>query len=113
MAAVANVIPIPSIKRVPRIILNAGPECWRAFLAGYNATDGLKAGNGKYLYKNFKTNSPVLAMGLWWMASTRSGQETVLNVEVGSAERPGPFYSINLRSPNCVATAKARTCARI
>jgi GDPmannose 4,6-dehydratase len=87
-------------KRVPRVVLNAGPECWRAFLAGFNATDGLKAGNGKYLYKNFKTNSPVLAMGLWWMVKHALGQDTVLNVEVGSEERPGPFYSINLRSPN-------------
>lgn len=87
-------------KRVPRIILNADEAVWRAFLAGYNATDGLKAGNGTYLYKNFKTNSPVLAMGLWWMARKALRQECVLNVEVGPPERPGPFYSINLRSPN-------------
>jgi GDPmannose 4,6-dehydratase len=82
-------------KRVPRVILNAGPEVWRAFLAGYNATDGLK------------TNSPVLAMGLWWMSKHALGQETVLNVEVGPAERPGPFYSINLRSPNMVGNKGA------
>ena len=87
-------------KRVPRVVLNAGIDVWRAFLAGYNATDGLKAGNGTYAYKNFKTNSAVLAMGLWWMAKRALGQETVLNVEVGPPERPGPFYSINLRSPN-------------
>ncbi len=86
-------------KCVPRVVLNAGPEVWRAFLAGYNATDGLKAGNAT---KNFKTNSAVLAMGLWWMAKHALGQETVLNVDVGPAERPGPFYSINLRTPNAV-----------
>ncbi len=87
-------------KRVPRIILNADEAVWRAFLVGYNSTDGLKAGNGTYLYKNFKTNSAVLAMGLWWMARKALKQECVLNVEVGPPERPGPFYSINLRSPN-------------
>ncbi len=87
-------------KRVPRVILNADEAVWRAFLAGYNATDGLKAGNGIYKYKNFKTNSPVLAAGLWWMARVALGQELVLNVDVGPPERPGPFYSLNLRSPN-------------
>jgi GDPmannose 4,6-dehydratase len=86
-------------KRVPRLVLNGDEAVWRAFLCGYNQTDGLKAGNGSYEYKNFKTNSPVLAMGLWWMAKRALGQETVLNVEVGPPERPGPFYSINLRSP--------------
>jgi GDPmannose 4,6-dehydratase len=68
-------------------------------LEGYNATDGLKLGYGTYRYKNFKTNSPVLAMGLWWLAKKALRQELVLNVDVGPAERPGPFYSVNLRSP--------------
>jgi GDPmannose 4,6-dehydratase len=89
-------------KRVPQIILNADEAVWRAFLAGYNATDGLKAGNGTYKYKNFKTNSPVLAMGLWWLAKKALGQDLVLNIDIGPAERPGPFYSMNLRSPNPV-----------
>jgi GDPmannose 4,6-dehydratase len=87
-------------KRVPRIILNASESVWHAFLEGYNATDGLKAGNCIYPFKNFKTNSATLAMGLWWMARKALSQECVLNVEVGPPERPGPFYSINLRSPN-------------
>ena len=87
-------------KRVPRIVLNAGESAWRAFLEGYNATDGLKAGNPTHRFKNFKTNSPTLAMGLWWMARKVLQQECVLNVDVGPSERPGPFYSINLRSPD-------------
>jgi GDPmannose 4,6-dehydratase len=87
-------------RRVPRIVLNADEDAWLAFLEGYNATDGLKAGGGAYKFKNFKTNSPVLAMGLWWMSRVALKQDCVLNVEVGPAERPGPFYSINLRSPN-------------
>jgi len=87
-------------KRVPRCILNADEAIWRAFLEGYHITDGLKAANGAtYRYKNFKTNSPVLAMGLWWMAKKALKQDPVLNVDVGPPERPGPFYSINLRSP--------------
>jgi len=86
-------------KRIPRCVLNGDEATWRSFLEGYNATDGLKAGHGTYRYKNFKTNSPVLAMGLWWLAKRALGQELVLNVEVGPAERPGPFYSLNLRSP--------------
>jgi len=94
-------------KRVPRIVLNGDEGVWRAFLSGYNQTDGLKAGHGTYLFKNFKTNSPVLAMGLWWMAKRALGQDLVLNVEVGPAERPGPFYSINLRSPNPVGNKGA------
>ncbi len=87
-------------KRVPQIVLNASKEAWHAFLEGYNATDGLKAGHEKHPFRNFKTNSPALAMGLWWMSRKALGQECVLNVDVGPAERPGPFYSINLRSPN-------------
>ncbi len=94
-------------KRVPRIILNGDEAVWRAFLAGYNATDGLKAGNATYQYKNFKTNSPVLAMGLWWLAKVALKQDLVLTVEVGPVERPGPFYSLNLRSPNPVGATGA------
>jgi GDPmannose 4,6-dehydratase len=87
------------LKRVPAIVLNAGAQSWVSFLEGYNATDGLKAGNARYEFKNFKTDSPVLAMGLWWMARHALGQDLVLNVEVGPDDRPGPFYSINLRTP--------------
>jgi GDPmannose 4,6-dehydratase len=87
-------------KRIPKVILNGSVEVWRAFLAGYNAADGLKSAPTTYEFKNFKTNSAVLAMGLWWIAKSALGQDLVLNVEVGPAERPGPFYSINLRSPN-------------
>jgi GDPmannose 4,6-dehydratase len=89
-------------KRVPGVILNADEAVWRAFLEGYNATDGLKAGNATHRYKNFKTNSPVLAMGLWWMTRKALGQDVVLNVDPGPADRSEPSYSMNLRSPNAV-----------
>src|SRR5581483_3563905 len=87
-------------KRVPRCVLNGDEAVWRAFLTGYNATDGLKSAPTTYTYKNFKTNSAVLAMGLWWLAKKALKQDLCLNVDVGPPERPGPFYSINLRSPH-------------
>ncbi|HET9342501.1 MAG TPA: GDP-mannose 4,6-dehydratase [Candidatus Eremiobacteraceae bacterium] len=86
-------------KRIPRIVLNADEQTMVAFLEGYNATDGLKAGSPRYQFKNFKTNSPTLAMGLWWLARVALDQQPVLNVDVGPRERPGPFYSMNLRTP--------------
>ena len=100
-------------KRVPRCVLNGDEARWRAFLTGYNQTDGLKAGNARHLYKNFKTNSPVLAMGLWWLAKKALKQDPVLNVEVGPPERPGPFYSMNLRSPKTAPKAGGKTGAHL
>lgn len=86
-------------KRVPAIVLNGDEQTWVAFLEGYNATDGLKSGNARYPFKNFKTNSPALATGLWWLASKALGQQPILNIDVGPPERPGPYYSMNLRTP--------------
>lgn len=86
-------------KRVPAIVLNSDEQTWMAFLEGYNETDVLKASNARYPFQNFKTNSPVLALGLWWMGRKALDQELVLNVDVGPPERPGPYYSMNLRTP--------------
>jgi len=86
-------------KRSPRIVLNADEQTMVAFLEGYNATDGLKAGSPRSMFKNFKTNSPTLAMGLWWLARITLDQQPVLNVDVGPPEQPGPYYSMNLRTP--------------
>jgi GDPmannose 4,6-dehydratase len=86
-------------KRVPRAVLNADEDVWRAFLEGYGAADGLKAGDARDRGTNFETDSPVLALGLWWMARKALDQEIVLNVDAGPQECPGPFYSMNLRSP--------------
>jgi GDPmannose 4,6-dehydratase len=87
------------VKRIPRTILNAGPACGRAFLAGYEAADGRLAGSGKDGNKRFTTTSPVLAMGLWWLAKQTLGQDPQLAVEESGDERPGPFYSVELRTP--------------
>jgi len=83
-------------KKVPRRVLNAGAGVRRAFLEAYNAGDGLRAGHCDYEFKSFKTNSAVLAQGLWWLAETTLGQRTILCVE----ERDDrTYYQINLNSP--------------
>ena len=50
-------------KQVPPLVLNGDYWAQSAFLAGYYAGDGLKAGNGD----SVKTNSAVLAQGLCWL----------------------------------------------
>ncbi|MCI4323118.1 MAG: GDP-mannose 4,6-dehydratase [Thermoplasmata archaeon] len=91
-----------SQKRVPHIVLNSDEAAWRAFLSGYNEGDGLRAGHGRREFKNFKTSSPTLGAGLWWMASITLPQKLTLNVDF---VRRGPlqdqlywYYSINLGS---------------
>ncbi len=89
-------------KRVPSVVLNANGTAWTSFLSGYNDGDGLKAGHGNRKFKNFKTSSPVLAAGLWWMASQVFDQKLTFNVdfvyrgELG--EREYAYYSLNLGS---------------
>jgi GDPmannose 4,6-dehydratase len=68
-------------RRVPRVVLNAGKDCWRAFLAGYRKTQ---------TQASLTTNSPVLAMGLWWMAKHTFLQEAVLEVTADPAQPAGP-----------------------
>jgi GDPmannose 4,6-dehydratase len=87
-------------KRVPRDVLNGDEAVWRAFLCGYNQSGGLEAGNGTSIGESVTTDSPVLAMGLWWMAKRALGHDLVLNVEAGPPERPAPLYSMDVRSPN-------------
>jgi GDPmannose 4,6-dehydratase len=67
-------------KRVPRLVLNASTELQAAFLRGYYAGDGLKAGNGE----SVKTNSAVLAQGLCWLfANQRRTASTYLEQRNG------------------------------
>jgi GDPmannose 4,6-dehydratase len=60
-------------KRVPRLVLNAEPETQSAFLRGYYAGDGLKAGNGE----SIKTNSALLAQGLFWLFANQNRMSSV------------------------------------
>lgn len=87
-------------KKVPRIVLNANTVAWRSFLSGYNEGDGLQKGYGDREFKNFKTSSPSLAAGLWWMASQVLDQKPTLNVDFvyrgEFGERKYAYYSINL-----------------
>jgi GDPmannose 4,6-dehydratase len=81
-------------KQVPPLVLNADAASQSAFLAGYYAGDGLKAGNGD----SIKTNSPVLAQGLCWVYAL-AGQSSSVYVE----HRDGiAYYQLNLASPNVV-----------
>lgn len=97
-------------KRVPKLVLNADGPAWRAFLSGYNAGDGLKAGHGKREFKNFKTSSPTLAAGLWWMASRVLDQKLTLNVDFVRrgefGERLDAYYSINLGTEGGIAKGR-------
>jgi len=84
-------------KRVPKRILNSSEECKLAFLKGYNAADGLKANPCIYEFKNFKTNSPTLALGLLYLIDQTTGQD--FNITVEQKEDGRLFFSINLLSP--------------
>ncbi len=83
-------------KRVPARVLNASLEAQLAFLRGYNAADGLRAGNPRYEFKSFKTASPCLAAGLCWLAERALGQDPVIGTE-DRGDRL--YYQINLRVP--------------
>jgi GDPmannose 4,6-dehydratase len=86
-------------KRVPRRVLNASPEARLAFLRGFNAGDGLERTPCNYEFQGFKTASPVLAAGLYWLALTTLNQRAVVCTE----ERDGRlYYQINLNSPSLV-----------
>jgi GDPmannose 4,6-dehydratase len=84
-------------KRVPFRVLNGTAAVRSAFLDGYNAGDGLRAGHGEYPFKSFKTNSSVLAQGLWWLSHVTLGVRTILCIE---QREDRVFYQINLNSPN-------------
>ncbi len=81
-------------KRVPKIILNSSKNVKLAFLRGYNVCDGLKANLCTYEFKNFKTNSPTLAMGLWYLIDETTKQDINLTIETKDDGRL--IYSLNL-----------------
>ncbi len=83
-------------KRAPKVILNAPKHIMTAFLRGYNATDGLKSNPCVYEFRNFKTNSATLAMGLWYLIDQTTEQDINLTVETKDDGRI--FYSLNILS---------------
>jgi GDP-D-mannose dehydratase len=86
-------------KRIPKIILNTNKENKIAFLKGYNKADGLKANKCVYEFKNFKTNSGVLASGLIYLLENTTKQEYNINLERKVDKDIIRFYySINILS---------------
>jgi GDPmannose 4,6-dehydratase len=75
-------------KRVPRLVLNTNTELQAAFLRGYYAGDGLKAGNGD----SVKTNSAVLAQGLCWLFANQ-GRAASTYLEQRNGRN---YYQLNL-----------------
>lgn len=83
-------------KRVPKVILNSSKEIMTAFLRGYNLADGLKQNSCTYEFRNFKTNSATLALGLWYLIDMTTKQDINLSLEIKDDGRL--FYSMNILS---------------
>ena len=83
-------------KRVPKVILNSSPDIMISFLRGHNLTDGLEENKCTYEFRNFKTNSATLAMGLWYLIERTTGQDINLTLEIKNDGRI--FYSLNILS---------------
>ncbi|PIR87697.1 MAG: hypothetical protein COU10_03290 [Candidatus Harrisonbacteria bacterium CG10_big_fil_rev_8_21_14_0_10_45_28] len=59
--------------------------------------DGLKANKCTYEFRNFRTNSATLAMGLWYLIDVATQQDINVSLETRSDGRV--FYSLNILSP--------------
>lgn len=98
-------------KRIPKSILNAPNHIKLAFLKGYNKADGLKSNNCIYEFKNFKTNSHVLACGLIYLLKNITGQDYNINVEKRTVYKDDVkinryYYSINILSESVYSKSK-------
>lgn len=87
-------------KRVPKRILNTTPESRLAYLQGFNEGDGLKSTPCTHEFQSFKTNSAVLAAGLYWLALSTLNQRAIICVYPGEEN---VYYQINLNSPDVPA----------
>jgi GDPmannose 4,6-dehydratase len=83
-------------KKIPDKILNATSKIKLAFLVGYNMCDGLKSNPCVYEFKNFKTNSVLLAQGLLFLISQTTKQD--FNITFEENKKHYGYYSINLLS---------------
>lgn len=95
-------------KKVSDRILNAPKDVQLSFLEGYNITDGLKANPCIYTFKNFKTDSILLAQGLLFLIRQTTKQNFNITFELD--EKNYGYYSINFLSPtdNLVKEEKVR-----
>src|SRR5262249_39124165 len=57
-------------RRVPRRVLNADPTARLAYLRGCRDAEARVTGAPPDRFAWFETDSPALAAGLWWLAST-------------------------------------------
>lgn len=83
-------------KKVPDRILNTSKGIQLSFLEGYNDCDGLKSNPCKYTFKNFKTNSILLAQGLLFLIKQTTNQE--FNITFEQDKKYYGYYSINFLS---------------
>ncbi|MBA3468039.1 MAG: GDP-mannose 4,6-dehydratase [Herpetosiphonaceae bacterium] len=81
-------------KRVPTLILNSAQTIQQAYLRGYYAGDGLKAGNGD----SIKTSSALLAQGLCLLYAGLGRHSSVYVEQRGEHV----YYQLNLASGNIV-----------
>ena len=75
-------------KRVPTLVLNAAPEIQSHYLSGHYAGDGLRRGTGD----SVKTNSAVLAQGLYWLYANQGRRASVYLEQRGNRS----YYQLNL-----------------
>lgn len=83
-------------KKIPDRVLNSTKDVKLSFLKGYNNCDGLKKNPCIYEFKNFKTNSSLLAQGLLFLISTVTNQ--CFNLTFEKNDKHFGYYSINLLS---------------
>ncbi|MFN3926620.1 MAG: GDP-mannose 4,6-dehydratase [Pseudanabaenaceae cyanobacterium] len=76
-------------KRIPKRVLNADYHARLAFLEGFNG----KSTPCTYEFQSFKTDSPVLSAGLYWLALTTLNRRPIICPEK-------TYYQIHLNSPN-------------
>jgi GDPmannose 4,6-dehydratase len=80
------------LKKVPRLVLNGSVAVKKAFIKGYYAGDGLKAGATPNVI-SVKTNSPILAQGLCVLYYSVSGQISSTYIE---HRGDNDYYQLNV-----------------
>lgn len=76
------------MKRVPLLVMNSSVEVQKAFLQGYYAGDGLKAGDGE----STKTSSPLLALGVLWIYNNLGNKCSVYKEQRDDNQ----YYQLNI-----------------
>jgi GDPmannose 4,6-dehydratase len=79
-------------KRVPVLILNSSLDIQKAYLHGYYMGDGLKKGKGD----SIKTNSALLAQGLYWLYANQGRLSSVYLEQRNGRD----YYQLNIPSSN-------------